>query len=153
MSSAIAVFGGPKVEGTVTFSEGETWTTITLSLSGLKKNTKHGFHIHECGDVSKGCESMCAHFNPFKNNHGGPKSSDRHAGDLGNIKTDDNGCAKYSFRDNIIKLHGRANIIGRGLVIHADPDDLGLGGHELSKTTGNSGKRIACAVIGIKSKN
>jgi Cu-Zn family superoxide dismutase len=148
--SAIAVFNGPKVNGTVTFSEGEVWTTISLDLCGLKKNALHGFHVHECGDLSNGCESMCAHFNPFNKKHGGPKSSERHVGDLGNIKTDENGCAKYSFRDSMIKLHGKANIIGRGLIIHADPDDLGEGGHELSLTTGNSGKRIACAIIGIK---
>ena len=150
MSSAIAVFDGPKIKGYVTFIEGKVWTTVTLNLSGLKKNSKHGFHVHECGDVSKGCESMCAHFNPFNKNHGGPKSSDRHVGDLGNIKADENGCAMYSFRDYMIKLHGKANIIGRGLIIHADPDDLGVGNHELSLTTGNSGKRIACSVIGIK---
>lgn len=35
------------------------------------------------------------------------------------------------------------------LQVHADPDDLGKGGHELSKTTGNAGGRIACGVIGI----
>ena len=46
-------------------------------------------------------------------------------------------------------MHGyKYNIIGRGLVIHEDPDDLGLGGDKTSLTTGNSGKRIACAVIG-----
>jgi Cu-Zn family superoxide dismutase len=45
-----------------------------------------------------------------------------------------------------------ANIIGRGLVIHADADDCGLGIGDKKKEsliTGNSGKRIACAVIGI----
>jgi Cu-Zn family superoxide dismutase len=142
MPSAIAVFDGPRIKGDVTFIEGKVWTTVTLNLSGLKKNSKR--------DISKGCESMCAHFNPFNKNHGGPKSSDRHVGDLGNIKSDENGYAMYSFRDGMIKLHGKANIVGRGLIIHADPDDLGTGNHELSLTTGNSGKRIACAVIGIK---
>ena len=34
-------------------------------------------------------------------------------------------------------------------VIHADVDDLGKGGHELSKTTGNAGGRLACGVIGF----
>ena len=33
--------------------------------------------------------------------------------------------------------------------VHADPDDLGRGGVELSKTTGNAGGRLACGVIGI----
>jgi Cu-Zn family superoxide dismutase len=35
------------------------------------------------------------------------------------------------------------------MIAHADVDDLGLGGHELSKTTGNAGGRIACGVIGL----
>lgn len=35
------------------------------------------------------------------------------------------------------------------LQVHADPDDLGKGGHELSKTTGNAGARSACGVVGI----
>ena len=33
-------------------------------------------------------------------------------------------------------------------MIHADEDDCGKGGHPDSLKTGNSGKRIACAVIG-----
>ena len=49
----------------------------------------------------------------------------------------------------MIKLRGiKCNIIGRGLIIHEDEDDCGTTEHPLSKTTGNSGKRIACAVIG-----
>ena len=41
-----------------------------------------------------------------------------------------------------------ANIIERGLIIHEDEDDCGLGGDVESLKTGNSGKRIACVVIG-----
>lgn len=33
--------------------------------------------------------------------------------------------------------------------VHADPDDLGKGGFEDSKTTGHAGGRLACGVIGI----
>ena len=38
----------------------------------------------------------------------------------------------------------------RTVIVHADEDDLGLGGHELSATTGNAGDRLACGVIGGK---
>uniref|UniRef100_A0A6C0HAS9 Superoxide dismutase copper/zinc binding domain-containing protein n=1 Tax=viral metagenome TaxID=1070528 RepID=A0A6C0HAS9_9ZZZZ len=151
-SKAIAVFDG-KIKGTVKFFEFDNSSVlIEINLSGLKKNALHGFHVHECGDLSNQCESMCAHFNPYGKKHGCPGVRERHVGDLGNLVTDSKGCAKYIMMDNFIELHGsKANIIGRGLIIHADPDDCGMGGHETSLTTGNSGKRIACAVIGIAS--
>ena len=51
-----------------------------------------------------------------------------------------------------ISLRGtKSNIIGRGLIIHADEDDCGLGGQPDSLVTGHAGKRIACAVIGYAS--
>jgi Cu-Zn family superoxide dismutase len=99
--------------------------------------------------MSDGCESMCAHLNPFGKKHGDPNSKNRHVGDLGNIQTDANGNAKYKFTDSMIKMRGKkCNILGRGLIIHADTDDLGKGNNELTHVTGNAGKRIACSVIG-----
>jgi hypothetical protein len=38
------------------------------------------------------------------------------------------------------------------LIIHADEDDLGRGGHEDSHTTGHSGARIGCAIFGRTSE-
>ena len=59
---------------------------------------------------------------------------------------------KYTFYDDHIRLFGiKANIIGRGLIIHADEDDCGQGGQPDSLITGHAGKRIACAVIGYAS--
>ena len=101
----------------------------------------------------KVCESMCTHFNPYNKSHGGPDSKDRHVGDLGNLKTDKNGNVNIIMSDNIIKLKGKASIIGRGLIIHADEDDLGLGTNAASKINGNAGERIACAIIGISKNN
>jgi Cu-Zn family superoxide dismutase len=146
---AIAVFDS-KIKGIVRFTETtDNHVEIELHLTGLKKNHPHGFHAHECGDMSEQCESMCAHFNPYGSTHGGPDSVNRHVGDLGNLVADANGVAKYRMRDSIIRLRGtKCNIIGRGLIIHADEDDLGKGGKEDSLTTGHAGKRIACAVIG-----
>lgn len=148
-TSAIAVFNGKKIQGTVLFTEKDGIVNIDIDITGLKKNALHGFHIHEYGDMSEQCDSMCAHFNPFHKNHGGPESKERHLGDLGNLTTDKNGCAKYRITDSLIKLKGiKSNIIGRGLIIHEDTDDLGLGNNPASLINGNAGKRIACAVIG-----
>jgi Cu-Zn family superoxide dismutase len=49
--------------------------------------------------------------------------------------------------DDLVLLNGTHSVIGRSIMIHADPDDLGCGGHELSSTTGNAGARVACGVI------
>ena len=81
---AIAVFQG-KLEGYVEFIENKKTLTIKTHVRGLSKG-KHGFHIHESGNLlGEGCMKACAHFNPDNKNHGGSRGSDRHAGDLGNI--------------------------------------------------------------------
>jgi superoxide dismutase, Cu-Zn family len=152
---AIAVFNDT-IKGTVKFTEdlNNNVISIDLNLIGLKPNSFHGFHVHEAGDLSDKCTSMCAHFNPYGKTHGCPGMSERHVGDLGNIKTNTKGEAKYTFYDNVIKLRGtKSNIIGRGLIIHEDEDDCGKGCNTESLKTGNAGKRIACAVIGYSKEN
>lgn len=52
-------------------------------------------------------------------------------------------------KDFIISLTGKNSILGRAIVVHSDEDDLGNGNSHLSKTTGNSGSRWACGIIGI----
>jgi Cu-Zn family superoxide dismutase len=151
----IAVFN-EGVRGTVKFSEDikNSRVKIDLNVSGLIPNSLHGFHVHEAGDLTDKCTSMCAHFNPYGNTHGCPGMSKRHVGDLGNIKTNNKGEARYTFYDNVIKLRGtKCNIIGRGVIIHEDEDDCGNGGNAESLKTGNAGKRIACAVIGYSKEN
>ena len=108
-TKAIAVFTG-KIKGTVKFFEsegddGKPIVAIEINLSGLKKNALHGFHVHECGDLSNKCESMCAHFNPYGKKHGCPGVKERHVGDLGNLVTDSKGCAKYIMVDNFIEVN------------------------------------------------
>jgi len=149
---AIAVFHS-KISGIVLFEEEENYIIIDVKLKGFSKNTLHGFHVHEAGDLTDKCESMCAHFNPYNKSHGGPGSKEHHVGDLGNLKSDKNGNVNIRIIDNVIKLKGKAYIIGRGLIIHADEDDLGKGLNDASKINGNSGKRIACAIIGISKDN
>jgi Cu-Zn family superoxide dismutase len=152
---AIAVFTD-SIKGTVKFTEIDNGTQckIDVSVTGLRPNSFHGFHVHEAGDLSDKCTSMCSHFNPYGLTHGCPGMTNRHVGDLGNLETNNKGEAKYTFYDNVIKLRGtKSNIIGRGLIIHEDPDDCGQGGDTESLKTGNAGKRIACAVIGYSKDN
>jgi len=149
---AIAVFEG-KISGRVIFEEKDKYIEIDIKLKGLKKNALHGFHVHESGDLTNKCDSMCAHFNPYQKQHGGPGMKNRHVGDLGNLKTDKNGDVNIKCIDSMIKLKGKANILGRGLIIHADPDDCGMGDNDASKINGNAGKRIACAIIAVAKDN
>lgn len=125
-------------------------TTIFGHLKGLSVG-KHGIHIHQYGDLSNGCESAGPHYNPYGKQHGGPGNRERHVGDLGNIECRFIGeTVFFHLIDPLVSLIGPTSVIGRALVIHEDEDDLGKSAHPLSKTTGNSGERIACAIIGIK---
>ncbi|GFZ08954.1 copper/zinc superoxide dismutase 1 [Actinidia rufa] len=173
MAKAVAVLSGSEgVSGTVYFfQEGDGPTTVTGSLCGLKPGL-HGFHVHALGDTTNGCMSTGPHFNPASKEHGAPSDENRHAGDLGNIEVGEDGTivsilhglflmykyqcrmpeqpdppqgsATFTIVDEQIPLCGQHSIIGRAVVVHADPDDLGKGGHELSKSTGNAGGRLAC---------
>ncbi|EYC36418.1 hypothetical protein Y032_0898g2935 [Ancylostoma ceylanicum] len=145
-----AVKGGnpSKAIGIVDLTQIGTFVKLNGTVSGLKPGV-HGFHIHEKGDLGNGCVAAAGHFNPHKMMHGAPDDSNRHVGDLGNVNTPDQGDTVISISDSVISLTGQHNVIGRAIVIHADPDDLGRGNSELSKTTGNSGARVACGVIGI----
>jgi Cu-Zn family superoxide dismutase len=147
IKEAVAVIDSSKIKGTIVFTEKEEHVSIRIDIKGLKKNAKHGFHIHESGDLRDGCKSCCAHYNPDKTEHAGLEGG--HAGDLGNLKTDDDGVVDMTIRTDKFFID---EILGRSIIIHEDEDDLGKGTFEDSKTTGHSGSRIACAVIGI-SKN
>eukprot|EP00243_Klebsormidium_subtile_P014214 TRINITY_DN999_c0_g1_i2.p1 TRINITY_DN999_c0_g1~~TRINITY_DN999_c0_g1_i2.p1 ORF type:complete len:156 (-),score=38.28 TRINITY_DN999_c0_g1_i2:730-1197(-) len=149
---AVAVLQGQSdVAGTVTFTQdGDGPTHVEGQIKGLKPGP-HGFHIHQLGDTTNGCMSTGPHFNPTNKTHGAPGDEERHVGDLGNVIAGDDGVASLKLDDIQIPLTGPNSIIGRAVVVHADVDDLGKGGHELSKTTGNAGGRLACGVVGLMS--
>ncbi|XP_009366463.1 superoxide dismutase [Cu-Zn] 2-like [Pyrus x bretschneideri] len=146
------ITGDSNVRGSLHFLQDSNGgpTRIQGRISGLSPGL-HGFHIHALGDTSNGCNSTGPHFNPLKKEHGAPSDKERHAGDLGNVVAGPDGVAEVSLQDWQIPLSGPDSILGRAVVVHADPDDLGKGGHELSKTTGNAGARVGCGIIGLKS--
>jgi len=143
--------GDAGVGGVITFEQSAAGgnTTIKGKVTGLKAGL-HGFHVHVFGDLSDGCKSAGPHFNPFNQTHAGPTDSVRHVGDLGNIRASKDGDdVTIDISDHLVSLIGEHSVIGRALVVHEKEDDLGRGGDEESKKTGNAGGRIACGVIGI----
>ncbi|CUT99310.1 superoxide dismutase 1 soluble [Echinococcus multilocularis] len=148
MKAVCVMRGEEGVKGVVHFTQVGNSVKIHAEFEGLKPG-KHGFHVHEFGDTTNGCTSAGAHFNPHGKNHGAPDAAERHVGDLGNVVAGADGKATLDLTDKVISLSGEHSVIGRSLVVHVDPDDLGLGGHELSLVTGNAGARVACGIIGI----
>ncbi len=139
-----------KVEGVVRFTQDGNTLHVDYEIENLFPDGEHGFHVHEYGDLTDGCESACAHFNPDGETHGGLDSATRHLGDLGNIISK-NGISKGRISTDTLSLNmgARNCIIGRMIIVHQDRDDLGKGGDAESLKTGNAGKRLACGVIGL----
>jgi len=134
---------GSTVHGKVTFTQQANGVLIEAEVSGLAPNSKHGFHIHEFGDISaEDGASLGGHFNPAGKPHGAPDAAERHVGDLGNIEADANGVAKVSKVDKGLEIHGQNSILSRGVVVHEKADDFG-------QPTGNAGGRIAVGAIGL----
>ncbi|ELT99613.1 hypothetical protein CAPTEDRAFT_148692 [Capitella teleta] len=133
---------------------GRAVSEIRLNLTGFAADDGemyHGFHVHELGDLSNGCDSTGSHYNPLDVDHGAPHDSafNRHIGDLGNIEEDLGGNCIRTITDTLVTLQGRFSVIGRALVIHETYDDLGRSGVDDSLTTGNAGARLSCCVIGL----
>lgn len=134
---------GNKTFGEATFEESGGKVHVVVYVQGLKPGQEHGLHIHEVGDCSSG-DGMSAkgHFNPFGMPHGSHAGAEHHAGDLPPLKGDKSGHGKVDVMvEGITVAPGPASVVGRGLIVHADPDDF------KTQPTGNSGARIACGVI------
>jgi len=134
---------GNLAAGTVTFTQRGNRVLVDANVSGLPPGREVGFHIHEKGDCSSG-DGMSAgpHFNPLGKPHAHYSTTERHAGDLPALRADTSGNAHLSIEVDVISVtDGPTSIVGRGLVVHADPDDY------RTQPTGNAGARIACGVI------
>ncbi|KAH9943839.1 superoxide dismutase [Amylocystis lapponica] len=149
--AVVVLRGDSAASGTVTFAQAAPTAAVAITgeLAGLDPLALRGFHIHASGDLSGGCASAGPHFNPAGVTHGAPSASVRHAGDLGNVKSDGQGKVALDFEDSGFSLNGPLSVIGRAVVLHAGTDDLGKGDNEESLKTGNAGGRAACGVIGL----
>ena len=133
---------GTQTGGTAKFTQKGSEVVMKLDVTNLTPGI-HAVHIHEKGDCSSGDGmSTGGHFNPSGTSHGAHGQGVHHAGDLPSLKADANGAAKVTFESSTISIvEGISNVIGKGLIVHRDPDDY------KTQPTGNAGPRLACAVI------
>jgi superoxide dismutase, Cu-Zn family len=136
---------GNKANGSVSFVQKGDQILVDARIDGLASG-QHGFHVHEKGDCSApDAMSAGGHFNPGGAGHGGPAHESHHAGDLGNLDANASGKATLQLtvpakQFSLVK-DAPNSIVGKALVVHADPDDY------KTQPTGNSGKRVACGVV------
>jgi Cu-Zn family superoxide dismutase len=153
-----ALIDYPGLEGTVFFYQATPHHPVEVQwdINGLMPNSEHGMHIHEKsiqpllneGDTGC-CDQAGGHFNPTDDVHG------RHYGDLCfNIETNAYGVSKGRYMDSNLNLYvpvgTKYSILGRSVVLHADPDNRGILNQNTdseSLKTGRAGKRLGCANI------
>jgi Cu-Zn family superoxide dismutase len=128
--------------GKVTFTALDHGVRVAGEVRGLTAG-EHGFHIHEKGDCGDNGNASGGHFNPAGGTHGKFGAAGSHAGELPSLVAGADGVARFSVDVHSISLADGAanNVVGRALVVHRDRDDY------TSQPAGNSGPRIACAVI------
>jgi superoxide dismutase, Cu-Zn family len=136
----------PDLHGYIVFNDVPHGTDVFVEVSGLPAYRPasqgqqpigpFGFHVHDkgaciVGDPSDPFTSAGGHWNPTHQPHG------NHAGDFPVLFSND-GYAKMSFFTNKFRA---ADVIGKSIIIHQNPDDY------RTQPSGNSGKRLACGVI------
>ncbi len=117
---------------------------IELEISGLPSGQWVAFHVHETGscDHTTGHDSAGGHFNPTGKTHGFLSADGPHAGDMPNQYVSADGILRAQvYNDRVHLNREKDGILGRALMIHAQPDDY------QSQPSGNAGKRLACGVI------
>ncbi len=135
---------GNMAEGVVRFFNTDEGVRVVAEIHNLTPNSAHGFHVHEFGDcTAPDGISAGGHFNPHDQPHAGPGDDERHAGDMGNLIADENGTAEIDYVDPVMSFSGSDSILGRGIIVHAEEDDLE------SQPVGDAGARLSCGVIGV----
>jgi len=126
--------------------------SLTLKDANVVKAGQHGIHFHAVGKCDgPDFTTAGAHFNPTNKMHGTKNPQGPHLGDLPNLPIDASTAAQSGYAASLttkmVTLSaGPASIFdadGTALVIHASPDD------EMTDPSGNSGGRVACAVLAL----
>jgi Cu-Zn family superoxide dismutase len=127
--------------GTVVAWQTAGGVSFRINASGLPHGI-HGIHVHPIGRCDPPDFSTAGtHWNPTNRQHGLNNPNGPHAGDMPNVEVSANGVLSQT----VVLAHATmAQLLdadGSSIMIHAGPDDY------VSQPAGNSGAKIACAVI------
>src|SRR4029079_2121163 len=146
----------PQAKGEFKTAAGESIGNVTLPqapdgmvvVSASVRNLppgNHGFHIHAVGSCSPTFDAAGPHYNPISKQHGLENPNGAHAGDLPNLTVAANGTGTLMAKTSMVTITPGPTTIfdtdGSAIIIHAFTDD------QKTDPTGNSGTRIACAVL------
>ena len=130
----------PGLHGMVTFTQTERGVLVDAKICGLpcggEENTGiFAFHIHEgdscAGNRQDSFANARGHYNPRRMPH------PQHAGDLPPLF----GNQGYASMSVLTDRFTVREILGRVVIIHANPDDF------VTQPSGNAGNKIACGKI------
>lgn len=160
LAAGAAAGGASRAGGTFVDATGQTigWVRlvedgtgivhVNVHVAGLTPGL-HGIHIHAIGACAPTFAAAGAHYNPLGHQHGLDNPSGAHAGDLPNLIVNTEGVGHLdTTTDGVTISSGPTTLfdatlgaVGSAFIIHAGTDD------QVSQPTGNSGDRVACAVI------
>ncbi len=131
----------PEINGQVRFYQTNSGVLVAAEVSGLPQpaglceSPVFAFHIHSGGSCSGDAQDPFAevmnHYNP------GDCAHPYHAGDLPPL-FGNNGYALSICLTDRFTVH---EIIGKAVIIHANPDDF------TTQPSGNAGEKIACGIV------
>lgn len=141
VTARIAPVGSNGAEGTVRLTQTDAGVRVRMELAVLRPRARHGvqiLHARDCGGDAR------VHLGAADGaRHGAPphEPPDRHAGDLGNVRADDAGRARYDRIDPALTLDGTASAVGRAVVVRDAPDD------GTTQPDGAAGAVVGCGLL------
>ena len=129
--------------------DGSQTVHVNVHVAGLTPGL-HGIHVHSIGACTPTFLAAGGHYNPLGHEHGLDNPNGAHAGDLPNLIVNANGVGHLdATTDSVTLTPGPTTLfdstplaVGSAFIIHANEDD-----QVTNATNGNSGARVACAVI------
>jgi Cu-Zn family superoxide dismutase len=141
VSTANLVSSSGAVLGTVRVFSEPTGVMLRIDAAGVPAG-QHGVHVHATGRCDPpGFTSAGPHWNPTERKHGHRNPAGFHMGDLGNLGVGADGRLIAGLLVPQATIDALRDADGAALVLHAKADD------EVTDPSGNSGDRIACAVL------